>query len=336
MSAGNQPVRPCVRASAPASTASSMQTHPVQLPPLVEPAGHKGAAGRVLLLAGSSAMPGAALLAARAAQRGGAGLVTVAHLWPGTLPIVAGGAPEALHLDLTEARDLQAGRLPRALCDARRDARVIGPGLSRTGRTRELVRRSLEEEDTSPVVLDADGLGVLGTSPELLAGARAPLVLTPHPGEAAALLDREIEPSDDGRLAAARELAEVASAVVVLKGQHTLIVEPGGGRVHRCTRGNAGMATAGSGDVLAGLLGAYLARARVVQAAGGTAAEGTAADETAADETAEVDAFTLAVAAVEVHAHAGDLAAAASGQRALIASDLVAHLGAAQREFDGA
>ena len=298
-----------------------MQSHPVQLPPLVEPAGHKGAAGRVLLLAGSSSMPGAALLAARAAQRGGAGLVTVAHLWPGTLPIVAGGAPEALHLDLTEARDLQAGRLPRALCDARRDARVIGPGLSRTGRTRELVRRSLEEEDTSPVVLDADGLGVLGTSPELLAGARAPLVLTPHPGEAAALLDREIEPSDEGRLAAARELAEVASAVVVLKGQHTLVVEPGQGRAHRCARGNAGMATAGSGDVLAGLLGAYLARARVVQAA---------------DGTAEVDAFSLAVAAVEVHAHAGDLAAAASGQRALIASDLIAHLGAAQREFDGA
>ena len=298
-----------------------MQSHPVQLPPLVEPAGHKGAAGRVLLLAGSSSMPGAALLAARAAQRGGAGLVTVAHLWPGTLPIVAGGAPEALHLDLTEARDLQAGQLPRALCDARRDARVIGPGLSRTGRTRELVRRTLEEEDTSPVVLDADGLGVLGTSPELLAGARAPLVLTPHPGEAAALLDREIEPSDEGRLAAARELAEVASAVVVLKGQHTLVVEPGQGRAHRCARGNAGMATAGSGDVLAGLLGAYLARARVVQAA---------------DGTAEVDAFSLAVAAVEVHAHAGDLAAAASGQRALIASDLIAHLGAAQREFDGA
>ena len=102
--------------------------------------------------------------------------------------------------------------------------------------------------------------------------------------------------------------------MVVLKGQHTWIVEPGGGGapLHSGQRGHG---AAGSQDVLAGLLGAYLARARVVQA-GGTAAKGTAAEGTAADETAAVDAFTLAVAAVEVHAHAGDLAAATGERKA--------------------
>jgi NAD(P)H-hydrate epimerase len=291
-----------------------------QLPASVPAAGHKGDAGRVLLVAGSTAMPGAALLAARAAQRGGAGLVTVAHLWPGTLPIVAGGAPEALHLDLASARDLQAGRLPRALAEARRDARVIGPGLSRTGRTRELVRRSLEAEDPSPLVLDADGLAVLGGAPEVLAGASAPVVLTPHPGEAAALLERELGSSEDARLAAARELAEAARAVVVLKGQHTLVVEPGGGRTHRSNCGNPGMATGGSGDVLAGLLGAYLARAARIAAENGQA----------------LDPFLTTVAAVEVHGRAGDRAAEVTGRRALIASDLLDHLGPIQRELDGA
>ena len=131
--------------------------------------------------------------------------------------------------------------------------------------------------------------------------------------------------ADDEKIA--RELAEAASAIVVLKGQSTLVVEPGGDRVHRCRRGNPGMATAGSGDVLAGVLGAYLARACVVDAA--------AREDATEDAAPGVDVFTQAVAAVEVHAHAGDLAAAALGQRALIASDLVAHLGAAQREFDG-
>lgn len=291
-----------------------------ELPPPVPAAGHKGDAGRVLLVAGSTAMPGAALLAARAAQRGGAGLVTVAHLWPGTLPVVASGAPEALHLDLAAARDLQAGRLPQALVEARRDARVIGPGLSRTGRTRELVRRSLEAEDPSPLVLDADGLAVLGGAPEVLAGASAPLVLTPHPGEAAVLLEREVGASEDARLAAARELAETADAVVVLKGQHTLVVEPGGGRVHRSNSGNPGMATGGSGDVLAGLLGAYLARAARLATEDGRA----------------LDPFLTAVAAVEVHGRAGDRAAEAVGRRALVASDLIDHLGPIQRELDGA
>lgn len=291
-----------------------------ELPPPVPAAGHKGDAGRVLLVAGSTAMPGAALLAARAAQRGGAGLVTVAHLWPGTLPVVASGAPEALHLDLAAARDLQAGRLPQALVEARRDARVIGPGLSRTGRTRELVRRSLEAEDPSPLVLDADGLAVLGGAPEVLAGATAPLVLTPHPGEAGALLEREVGASEDARLAAARELAEAAGAVVVLKGQHTLVVEPGEGRVHRSDRGNPGMATGGSGDVLAGLLGAYLARAARLATEAGRA----------------LDPFLTAVAAVEVHGRAGDRAAEAVGRRALVASDLIDHLGPIQRELDGA
>jgi NAD(P)H-hydrate epimerase len=256
---------------------------------------HKGDAGRVLSCCGSRTMPGAAVLAARAAQRAGAGLVVACCLDPELLAILPVGAPEAVLVD-------GAGSLAESV---RADARLAGPGLGATERTRELVSKLLRDA-SSPLALDADALNVLDGEPERLADTGAPLVLTPHPGEAARLLGRDVPRDAEGRLAAARELAERAGVIVCLKGHATVVTD--GARDYVNDTGNPGMATAGSGDVLAGMLAAYLATCD--------------------------DAFTAAAHAVRLHGLAGDLAAAERGERAVIASDLIEHLGRAQRSAE--
>jgi len=282
------------------------------MPPALPANAHKGAAGRLLCLAGSPAYPGAAQLVVRAAARGGAGLVTLGILREELVPCVAPAAPEAVYLDLTHAwdliqtRDLHAGGLLKEIAAHLHDARLAGPGLGQEGATRELVHRLIESDFEGPLLLDADALNVLVGSADLTRAHPGPVVLTPHPGEAARLLDRPIPTDPTGRLAAAQELAEVTRAVCVLKGHRSIVCD--GERAWIASTGNAGMATAGSGDVLAGLAGAYLAGA--VHWGG--------------------DPFDALCAAVHVHGLAGDLAAADLGERAVVASDLIAYLGAAQ------
>ena len=273
------------------------------LPPLA-PDVHKGEAGRVLCVVGSSTMPGAAILVARAVQRAGAGLCVVVDLdaeLRRLLPVVA---PEAVLANATESGDVDwRFRDPHAL--------VFGPGLGDDSRARRLLASFLEAGSTYPSVLDADALNALDGEPERLRSAAGPLVLTPHPGEASRLLSRIVPHDPDGRREAALELARRADAVVCLKGRGTVVTD--GEAIHVNGTGNEGMATAGSGDVLAGILGAYLA----------------AANRSAGSFTP----FDAARLAVHVHGLAGDLAAERVGKRALCASDLVAELPAAQRRL---
>ena len=285
-------------------------------PPRLAAAAHKGDAGRVLCLAGSAAMPGAALLAARAAQRAGAGLVAVGCVDLLLATVLPPAAPEAVLVDLSDVLELRghvrAGATERLVARAPH-AVLVGPGLGNDARTRALLELVLETFEV-PLALDADALNVLEGRLERLQRARAPLVLTPHPGEAARLLGRPIPADDGGRERAARELVERSGAVVCLKGRGTCVSSPDGS-AWRNPSGNPGMATAGAGDVLAGILLAYLALVRATPET----------DWTPAD---------AARAAVYVHGLAGDLAAAALGERALIASDLVQELPAAQRRFE--
>jgi ADP-dependent NAD(P)H-hydrate dehydratase / NAD(P)H-hydrate epimerase len=263
---------------------------------------HKGDAGRVLLVCGSANMPGAAVLSARAAQRAGAGLVSVACLDAELRTILPVAAPESILVD--------AAPDPLAALRGRKDhARVVGPGLGPTARTDRLVRGLLADDSEGGWVLDADALNVLAGELGALRARRGPMVLTPHPGEAARLLRREIPREESGRIAAAKEIAARAGAICCLKGHRTVVAE--GERVYLNETGNPGMATAGSGDVLAGILVAYLA-----------------ACFTGIDPT--WTPFDAAVAAVHVHGLAGDLAAEETGRRGLIASDLVRFLPAAQ------
>jgi hydroxyethylthiazole kinase-like uncharacterized protein yjeF len=287
-----------VKGRAPAS-----RRRPLAPPELAEDA-HKGDAGRVLSLCGSRAMPGAALLVARAAQRAGAGLVTAGCLDGSLMQLIPGSAPEAVLLDLE-----RLDSLPATLAARGDHAVVVGPGIGRDERARELIRIVLGVGLVCPLVLDADALNVLEGEPERVRAHRGPLVITPHPGEAGRLLGRSVPRDAEGRVRAARELWERTGAVVCLKGRHTVVLQGDERFVNES--GNAGMATAGAGDVLTGILGAYTALCAAGEHPGWTA-------------------FEAAASAVHVHGLAGDLAAERVGRRGMIASDLIEALPLAQ------
>jgi NAD(P)H-hydrate epimerase len=273
-------------------------------PPALAADAHKGDAGRVLIVAGSAMMPGAAILAGRGALRAGAGLVTIACQDRTLTEILPAAIPEATYLDID-------GRAFGGLLAERADhAIACGPGLGVAAGVRDLVD-VLVQEFTGPVVLDADALNVLGPEPERLADAVCQLVLTPHPGEASRLLGREISAEAEDRRDAAMELARRAGAVVCLKGRGTVVTD--GERTEVNETGNPGLATAGSGDVLSGICAAYLASSQQ-------------------DPSGGFDVLRAARAAVHVHGLAGDLARDELGERAVTASDLIAHLPAAQAE----
>lgn len=289
----------------------SKRYRPLAPPELAEQA-HKGDAGRVLCLVGSRLYPGAAALVVRAAQRAGAGLVTLGALDEGLLASVPVAAPEAVYLDLSGPADADRERV-RGLLAAREDhALVLGCGLGQSERAGALVAGVLGSGARVPLVVDADGLNLLGGAPERLREHAGPVVITPHPGEASRLLQRGAPQGANERANAARELAARSGAIVCLKGHGTVVSD---GRVTYVNdTGNPGMATAGAGDVLAGILGAYLAAC-----AGGHLTTWTP--------------FDAAVAAVRVHGLAGDLAAKELGRRAVVASDLIAFLPKAQRRL---
>jgi NAD(P)H-hydrate epimerase len=222
------------------------------LVPRRDPLGHKYAAGHLLVVAGSPGKRGAGRLAAWAAMRGGAGLVTLAAagdeiaapdpVMTATLDADARGAPERLAA-------LAAGK--RAL--------AIGPGMATSAGGRALVDAALALE--LPVVLDADALGHLVGDVGRVARARARAILTPHTGEAARLLEVGREAVEGDRIGAARRLAALTGSVVVLKGARTLVVDGGGhGFTTINPTGNPGLGTAGTGDILTGLVGALCAQ----------------------------------------------------------------------------
>lgn len=275
---------------------------------------HKGMAGRVLACCGSETMSGAAILVLTAAQRAGAGLVTLACFHRELLNVLPAAIPEAVYLDISRSRDLMARRLPAQLTGRSDDVRVVGPGLGVSGRTNELVRRLICDDFTGPLLLDADALNVIGDAPEVLGQYEGPLVVTPHPGEAARLLGcTSISPDQSERCDVAVEIAQRSGAVVCLKGAHTVITD--GNRVEVNETGNPGMATAGSGDVLAGIMAAYLA-------------------STVQQPSDDWTTFDAVRSAAHVHGLAGDLAAAQLGRRGMIASDIVRFLPEAQLRFE--
>jgi NAD(P)H-hydrate epimerase len=266
---------------------------------------HKGDLGHVLVIAGSLGKTGAAVLAGYAALRAGAGLVTVATP-AAALPALAGARAELMTEPLPGAGAcVGPAALARALELAEgRDAVVLGPGLGQGGDVEAFVTGFLAQ-CSRPLVLDADGLNaVAGARDESrkIFPRRAPTVLTPHPGEMGRLLGTSASEVQRDRVGAVRRLAAAAQAVAVLKGQRTLVAEPKAWTAVNPT-GNPGLATAGSGDVLSGIVGALLARTG--------------------------DAWLAATAAVFVHGRAADIAALERGQEALVAGDVAEALGAA-------
>lgn len=268
------------------SAVARLVRHP-SLGPLSGPrarTAHKGQHGHVLVVGGGEGMGGAVRLAGEAALRSGAGLVSVAtHL--AHAGYIASACPELMCHGVADAQALKP-------LVASADVLVVGPGLGRSVWAQSLLAVVLETPQ--PRVVDADALNLLAHAPA--AGDKQ--VLTPHPGEAARLLGQDSAAVQQDRLAAAQAIAQQYGGVTVLKGAGTVIHAEGACPVI-CAAGNPGMATAGMGDVLTGVIAALIAQGMDVHAA--------------------------AVAGVCMHACAGD-AAAAQGERGLIARDVIAAL----------
>lgn len=267
---------------------------------------HKGTFGHVLLVAGSRGLAGAAALAARGALRAGAGLVTAAlpsSLAPPFLP----GLPEAMLFPLPDDGDgIVATGAAAALRErlGQVDALAVGPGLSRGAGCADIVRE-LCTADQIPIVLDADALHALADAgPQLTRRRRTPAVLTPHPGELARLLGGGAAAVQADRVEAARSCARGYGAIVALKGARTVVADPGGAAWINPT-GNPGMATAGMGDVLTGVIAAHLARG--------------------------LSPLASAQLGVHLHGLAGDLAAAAAGPWGILAAEVADRVPAAVR-----
>lgn len=258
---------------------------------------HKGTFGHALVIGGSIGMTGAVMLSAASALTVGAGLVTAA-VPESLLPIVEGGLVEVMTAPLAETRQksIALEALPAienllgtvSVC-------AIGPGMSRYPEAKAIVRFVLERSGV-PVVIDADGLNALGEDMSVLENRQIPIVLTPHPGEMSRLLGTTVGELQSRRMEAARAASSKWGVTVVLKGSGTIVAEPNGETYLNVT-GNPGMATAGSGDVLTGIITGLIAQGIRPNAAAGI---GT-----------------------YLHGKAGDLIKETRGERGMIAGDLI-------------
>lgn len=266
-----------------------------------KPDTHKGDYGRVLVLAGSSGMTGAACMCSTAALRAGAGIVTL-------------GIPESLHgivaskltcvmthpLPETHVKTLsELGRQDILDFSQRFDVIAIGPGLSQYLETKRLVLWLLQTLDR-PIVLDADGINALADNPEILNKFKKPIVLTPHPGEMARLVGiSSTQEIQSKRLEASKMFVKGRKNVtLVLKGHHTIVINEDKFYINKT--GNPGMATAGAGDVLTGMIAAFLGQ--------------------------NYTPFEAAQLGVYLHGLAGDFAAQEKGEISMIAMDILDNL----------
>lgn len=262
---------------------------------------HKGDYGHLLVVGGSIGFTGAPILCALAALRSGAGLVSLGVPEPVYL-IVASQLIEVMVHPLPESPsgtlsvNALATLYPLVL---KSDVIALGPGLSQSPFAQKAVHRILTTIDL-PIVLDADGINaVSGKDRTVLTKARGPVVITPHPGEMGRLLGISTEEVQRRRVEIAVKVAKELKVVVVLKGRRTVVASPTG-RSHINSTGNPGMATAGMGDLLTGMIGALIGQG--------------------------LDPFVAAKAGAYLHGLAGDLAVRRVGQISLMAGDVLASI----------
>lgn len=262
---------------------------------------HKGDYGHVLIVAGSRGKTGAALMAARACLRSGAGLVTVGV--PQTLgEIFQSRFTEEMTLMLPDRGDgslsSDASRVILEFTQRNADVLAIGPGLGVTEDTTEMLSR-IVSESACPMVVDADGLNSIRGAKQIFAQAKAPVILTPHPGEMRRLLQEAVIETADiegDRIEIARSFAKETGTYLVLKGVPTIVAAPNG-KAYVNSTGNPGMATAGTGDVLTGMISGFLAQLR--------------------------NPLTASIISVYLHGLAGDSSASKKGEYSLLATDII-------------
>jgi NAD(P)H-hydrate epimerase len=267
---------------------------------------NKGNFGRILVVAGSRGMSGAAVLCGSAALRGGAGLVRLA-VPQEILAIVAAANPCYLTASLpqdSEGRFAAGAEAELLNLASANDVVALGPGIGQSQGITALVCAMLTKTRV-PLVLDADGLNAIQHLTDHLKGRAAPLILTPHPGEFARLVASDVAGIQAARQESAVRFAAEHGLILVLKGHSTIVTD--GRRVYCNRTGNPGMATGGTGDVLTGIIAALLGQ--------------------------RLEPFAAAQLAVHLHGLAGDLARDELGEVSLIASDLLDYLAPAFRNF---
>jgi len=268
---------------------------------------HKNDFGHVLILAGSARMLGAAALTCQAVMRSGAGLVTLGI--PQSLNIAAQKKISSviMTLPLPQTKDqtlsLKAYTTLKKVLH-RYDAIALGPGLSRNPSTQKLILKIIAACNV-PLVIDADALNALAAKPMLLKKQNNIKILTPHSREMGRLVGKPIPSIDASRQHVAQEFAKTFGCILMLKGHRTVVAS--GKKAYINTTGNVGMATAGSGDVLTGIIAAFLAQ--------------------------KLDGFTAAKLACFLHGKAGDMAAKEKGTVSLIATDIIEKLSQAIKNY---
>ena len=264
--------------------------------PARAPEAHKGDFGRLLVVAGSRGMAGAATLCARAALRAGTGLVHLA-LPEGIYHIAASQAPCVICHPMPQTK---SGTLSRKALDklrplaAENDVIALGPGLTTEKETTDLVLQLITDTE-KPMVVDADGINALAADPGVLSRSKGPRILTPHPGEMARLIGKDTAEIQTARVETAADFARAHGVTLVLKGMNTVVTD--GEHVYINLTGNPGMATAGSGDVLTGLMAGLWGQG--------------------------LSDFTAAQLAVYLHALAGDIAREKLTEYSMTARDML-------------
>lgn len=267
-------------------------------PPKRESDAHKGIFGTVLVISGSNSMRGAAAFAALGALRSGAGLVKVASV-PRCIDTVSVLAPEATYVELNcdsngfmvfdeRAKELLTDSMKKST------AVVIGSGMGVTEETKELLR-FVVSNSFCPVIIDADGINCIAEDIEILVNRKSEVILTPHPGEMARLLNCDTESINENRIMVAEKYAEKHGVTVVLKGAGTIISDKFNTAANHT--GNAGMSRGGSGDILSGIIGSAVAQG--------------------------FSPYDAACAGVYMHGLAGDSAAKKYGQEAMLPRDII-------------
>ena len=261
---------------------------------------HKGSFGKVLILAGSVGMTGAAYLASEAAMRSGAGIVVLGI--PRSLnPIMEVKLTEVMTLPLAETEKQSLGEdVEETILKLMKDFSVLGmgPGISLELETQRLVRKIIEKSNI-PLVVDADAIYAISKDTNILKKIKVPMVITPHPGEMAKLVNKDTDYILNNQLDITREIAQEFGIVVVLKGARTIIANKEG-EVYINVGDNSGMATGGSGDVLTGIICSLIAQG--------------------------ANNFSAAIAGVYIHSLAGDLARDIKGERGMIAGDILSQI----------
>ena len=249
---------------------------------------HKGEFGHVLVIGGNIGFGGAALLSSKAAIKIGAGLVSLATRSE-HLQAALSFAPEVMTKPVDSGQSLENYLdFPTVIC--------LGPGLGRDYWSEQMIYKSLEnsQKNKTPILIDADGLNLL---PEFSKKLPLPkkIVLTPHLGEAARLLNTSVEKVKKNRVSAAKRISNKYNSVVVLKSHETLICKED--KIYICDKGNPGMATAGMGDVLSGMISGLIAQ--------------------------KLSLFEAACLGVDLHARAGDIYSKKNNQQSLLPTDII-------------